>query len=88
MFIIYINDITESIESAMLIFADDTSLLINDKTPKITSKMLNRDLKRIYDWAHKWKVNLHSEKSEEIIFQTIKLQVTPPYSSEKNRLRE
>ena len=31
LFIIYINDITESIESNILIFADDTSLLVSGK---------------------------------------------------------
>ena len=47
LFIIYSNDITTNIESDILIFADDTSLLANGRSPEITSKILNRDLAKI-----------------------------------------
>ena len=74
LFIIYINDITENIESDILIFADDTSLLATGKNTDVTSAIINRDLIRISEWAQKWKVNFNVDKSEEIIFSNIKLQ--------------
>ena len=74
LFIIYINDITENIESDILIFADDTSLLATGKNTDVTSAIINRDLIGISEWAQKWKVNFNADKSEEIIFSNIKLQ--------------
>ena len=68
LFIIYINDITDSIESDILIFADDTSLLVSGKTTDDTARILNRDLGRINEWSVKWKVTFNADKSEEIIF--------------------
>ena len=57
LFLIYINDITKDIESDILIFADDTSLLASGKTVEKTAEILNRDLKKISEWAAIWKVN-------------------------------
>ena len=68
LFIIYINDITVNIESDILIFADDTSLLVSGKSSQETAKVLNRDLKRIDEWSMKWKVLFNADKSEEIVF--------------------
>ena len=64
LFLIYINDITKDIESDILIFADDTSLLASGKTVEITAEILNRDLKKISEWAAMWKVNFQADKSE------------------------
>ena len=58
----------DSIKSDILIFADDTSLLVSGKTTDDTARILNRDLGRINEWSVKWKVTLNAEKSEEIIF--------------------
>ena len=44
LFIIYINDIINDIESEILLFADDTTLLASGKDPAETSAKLNRDL--------------------------------------------
>ena len=38
------NDIEKDIESDMLIFADDTSLLATGTDPAETAQILNRDL--------------------------------------------
>ena len=53
LFIIYVNDITNNLESDILIFADDTSLLATGNDPVETAAMLNRDLAKITDWATK-----------------------------------
>ena len=68
LFIIYINDIVKDIESEMLIFADDTSLLVSGKNTEITSQIIKRDLTRICKWANDWKVSFNADKTEEIIF--------------------
>ena len=53
LFIIYMNDITNDLESDILIFADDCSLLASGKDPAETAAMLNRDLIKITEWASK-----------------------------------
>ena len=52
LFIIFINDIVNDIESEILLFADDTTLLASGKDPAETSAILNRDLQKISDWAN------------------------------------
>ena len=54
------NDITEEIESDILIFADDTSLFASGSDPTETAEVLNRDLCRISNWATKWKVKFNT----------------------------
>ena len=48
-FIIFINDIVENLESEILVFADDTTLLASGKDPTETSEILNRDLKKKFN---------------------------------------
>ena len=62
------NDIIDNIESDILLFADDTSLLVSGKNPEETALILNNDLKKISNWVNKWKVIFIADKSEEIIF--------------------
>ena len=61
LFIIYINDIVKDIESEMLIFADDTSLLVSGKNTEITSQIISRDLIRVSKWAKDWKVTFNAD---------------------------
>ena len=44
LFIIYINDITEDLESEILIFADDCTLIVSSDDPAQSTVMLNHDL--------------------------------------------
>ena len=53
LFIMYTNNIMDSIKSDILIFADDTSLLVSGKTTDDTARILNRDLGRINEWSVK-----------------------------------
>ena len=69
LFLIYMNDISNDIESDILIFADDTSLFVSGKDPAETALILNRDLQKISDWATKWKVKFNTAKTKTIILQ-------------------
>ena len=68
LFIIYMNDIIQDIESDILIFADDTSLFATGSDPAETAVQLNKDLEKITTWAKKWKVTFNAKKSKDLIF--------------------
>ena len=72
------NDIIAELESDILIFADDTSLMSTGTDPAETALRLNRDLLKISNWADKWKVTFNAKKSKEIIFSNKCLNHSPP----------
>ena len=77
LFIIYINDIIDGLESEILIFADDCSLIASGKDPTETTEKINRDLNRISIWAKKWKVTFNAGKSKDLIFSSKVLNNSP-----------
>ena len=72
------NDIVDLIESDILIFADDTSLLASGSDPAETAHILNRDLERISSWALQWKVVFNAKRSKDMIFYQKVLNNSPP----------
>ena len=79
LWILYVNDILEDLESEVLLFADDTCLFAVGKDPAETSQVLNRDLVKISDWSKKWKVCFNPTKTKDMIFSNNKfLNNSPP----------
>ena len=78
LFIIYMNDIIQDIESDILIFADDTSLFATGSDPAETVVQLNKDLEKITTWAKKWKVTFNAKKSKDLIFSKKYVNNSPP----------
>ena len=78
LFIIFNNDIVNDIESEILIFADDTTLLASGLDPAETSAQLNRDLTKISARAQTWKVTFNVKKSKDMIFSNRYLNNSPP----------
>ena len=78
LFLIYINDIVKDIESEILLFADDCSLLATGNDPNETAEILNRDLLKISNWANVWKVKFNASKTKDIIFSNKVLNNSPP----------
>ena len=72
------NDIICNIESDILIFADDTSLMATGTDPAQTAAQLNRDSIKISLWAKKWKVTFNGTKSKDLIFSNKCLNNSPP----------
>ena len=75
LFILYIEDIQKDLESDILIFADDTTLLSSADNTAITSDILNREIVKITEWSKKWKVTFNPAKSETVVFSN---QPLPP----------
>ena len=53
LFLLYINDIVENINSSIRLFADDTSLYIIVDNPVEAANQLSSDLSKIHQWATK-----------------------------------
>ena len=68
---INIHDLSENIESTAKLFVDDTSLFSVVHNNKTSAEVLNRDLQKISEWAHKWKMSFNpdvSKQAQEVIF--------------------
>jgi len=68
LFLIYISDIVNNIDSVITLFADDTSLSLALNNPDSRAEILNHDLEIINEWANKWKVRFNEEKTEQLNF--------------------
>ena len=72
LFIVFINDILTDINSAMQLFADDTSLCLIVDDPQKTAHTLNDDLVKLHAWSTKWLVNFNPQKTETMTISRIK----------------
>ena len=70
LFLVFINDITENIQSHIKLFADDTMLYLDVEDHTKAAQILNQDLQNIYAWSQKWLVNFNAKKTESLIFKT------------------
>ena len=67
LFLVYIYDKVNDIESNIDLFADDTSLSMVVGDPDTTGAILQTDINRIIDWANRWLVKFNPSKSESLI---------------------
>ena len=67
LFLIFINDLPDSLDSMVKIFADDTSLFSLVRDQRTSSDNLNRDLGRISEWANQWKMSFNPDPSKQAV---------------------
>ena len=67
LFLFYINDIVEHIESDINLFADDTSLLEVVTDPVASVNRVQRDLNTLENWAKRWRVTFNATKTDLLI---------------------
>jgi len=77
LFLVYINDLTDIVNSKVKLFADDTSLYIDFDDAETAVENLNGDLENISQWAKQWLVNFSPAKTKAMTC-TFKETVTPP----------
>jgi hypothetical protein len=71
LFLLYINDVTQDLNSTVFLFADDTSLFIpipRDTDRAAAAQAMNIELERVHQWAKKWNVAIHPQKTVMMIF--------------------
>ena len=67
---IYINDMHQAITSSkMHNFADDTNILFRNENPKLIAKILNKELKFVFEWLCANRLSINVTKTEFIIFR-------------------
>ena len=80
LFLIYINDIVDSVKSDIFLFADDTPILEVVNNPLSTAEQINADLRIIEQWARTWLVTFNPSKTETITFSAKQNQTSTPTS--------
>ena len=82
LFLIYINDLTDNINSNIKLFADDSSLFIIVRTIEEAQALLTGDLNTITAWASQWKMQFNpdiTKQAIEVIFSSkYKKGIHPP----------
>ena len=67
LFLIYINDIVNDVNSCIRLFADDTSLYLIVEDPAMTADLMNTDPEKIHRWSENWLVKFNPNKTEQLI---------------------
>ena len=68
LFLIYVNDIAESLLSLTRLFADDSSLFYSATSILDIEGIINSDLLILSNWAKQWLINFNPLKTEAILF--------------------
>ena len=59
LFLLFINDIANDIQSLVRLFADDSSLIFSSTNPLEVEDRLNLDLQVLDNWAKQWLVDFN-----------------------------
>ena len=81
MFLIYINELPDGLNSIAKLFADDKSLFSIVQDPNDSAKYLNLDLSVIFQWANHWKMLFNPDPKKpahEVIFSRKRNEETHP----------
>ncbi len=64
LFLIYINDMCDDLNSDSFLFADDTNIfkVVNNNVLQ-AAKIINEDLDKINSWTKKWLVSINTTKT-------------------------
>ena len=70
LFLCYINDMPMSIKCKLMLYADDSALLVSGKHPNVIAQTLSEELESCRNWLINNKLSLHLGKTESILFGT------------------
>ena len=77
LFLIYVNDMEAVVKNKLLLYADDSAILVSGKDIASIEKELSEDLQRVSGWLVDNRLSLHLGKTESILFgSNIKLKKT------------
>lgn len=68
LFLCYVNDMPISVNCKLLLYADDSALIVSDKDVSNISSSLSNELESCREWLVDNKLSLHLGKTESILF--------------------
>ena len=68
LFLIYVNDMSAAVNDKVLLYADDSCILVTGKSRSDIEEQLSKDLEVIGTWLVNNKLSLHLGKTESILF--------------------
>ena len=89
LFLIFINDIVNDIDSYIRFLADDTSLYIIMDNAQTSAETLNADLEKVWAWAKTWLVSFNPLKRESLIItRKTHKPIHPPIFMQNQQIQE
>ena len=70
LFLIYVNDMSQSVNCNLLLYADDSCLTVSHKDVNYIENTLNSNLSTLCNWFVDNKLSIHLGKTESILFGT------------------
>lgn len=68
LFLIYVNDMSAVVKNKLLLYADDSGILVTGKSLFVVEKALTDDMELVSQWLVDNKLSLHFGKTESILF--------------------
>jgi len=68
LFLIYVNDMQAVVKNKLLLYADDSAILVAGKNRSVIEKELSDELQSVSQWLIDNKLSLHLGKTETILF--------------------
>ncbi|PJE77717.1 hypothetical protein CI610_03355 [invertebrate metagenome] len=72
LFLIYINDIVDNMNSISRLFADDTSLMYSSSSLLDIQRSLNNDLQKLNKWSQDWLTKFNPQKTDVLLITNSK----------------
>ena len=74
-FLLYVNDMSSSVDCGLLLYADDSCLIFTDKNLKNIENKLNTNFNSLCDWFVENKLSIHfgEDKTKSIVFGSRKM---------------
>ena len=71
LFLIYVNDMSGVVNNKLLLYANDSAMLVSEKHLSNIEKLLKEELETLSDWLIDNKLSLNLGKTESILFGSI-----------------
>ena len=70
LFLLYVNDMQQAVQSNLLLYADDSCIFYQDKNVKVIEEQLTKDFSNLCDWFvdNKLSIHLGEDKTKSILF--------------------
>ena len=83
--LLYVNDMEDAVNCKLLLYADDSPLLVSGKDVNRIETILSNELQNVSNWLVDNKLSLHLGKTESILFGSkIKLFKSPELNVQYN----